>query len=43
MLHAYENPIRVFDMDEGFTMLVGGSRVGARCSKSALCRQQTAS
>jgi hypothetical protein len=29
MLHAYDNPIRVFEIDEGFTMLVGGSRAGA--------------
>lgn len=29
MLHAYDNPIRVFEVDEGFTMLVGGSRAGA--------------
>jgi len=29
MLHAYDNPIRVFEVDEGFTMLVGGGRAGA--------------
>jgi hypothetical protein len=23
MLHAYDNPIRVFDLDDGFTLLVG--------------------
>lgn len=25
MLHAYFNPIRVFDLDEGFTMLIGAN------------------
>lgn len=25
ILHAYADPIRVFELDEGFTMLVGGS------------------
>lgn len=24
-LHAYANPIRVFDLDEGFTMVIGAS------------------
>lgn len=28
MLHAYANPIRVFDLDDGLTMLVGGGVVG---------------
>jgi hypothetical protein len=23
MLHAYANPLRVFELDEGFTMLIG--------------------
>lgn len=26
MLHAYENPIRVFDLDDGFTMVIGANR-----------------
>lgn len=25
MLHAYANPIRVFDLDEGFTMIIGAN------------------
>ncbi len=24
MLHAYANPIRVFELDEGFTLMIGG-------------------
>jgi len=28
-LHAYANPIRVFELDEGLTMLVGGGVSGA--------------
>jgi hypothetical protein len=24
--HAYANPIRVFDLDEGFTMIIGANR-----------------
>lgn len=28
MLHAYDNPIRAFDIDEGFTLLVGPSQSG---------------
>lgn len=27
--HAYLNPVRVFDLDDGFTMLIGASRSGA--------------
>lgn len=26
MLHAYRNPIRLFELDEGFTMIIGASR-----------------
>lgn len=26
MLHAYANPIRVFDLDDGFTMVIGANR-----------------
>lgn len=26
MLHAYAHPLRVFELDEGFTMVVGASR-----------------
>ena len=26
MLHAYRNPVRVFELDEGFTLIVGPSR-----------------
>lgn len=26
MLHAYANPLRVFDLDEGFTMIIGANR-----------------
>lgn len=26
MFHAYANPIRVFDLDEGFTMIIGANR-----------------
>ncbi len=29
MLHAYANPIRVFDLDNGFTMLIGGDVAGS--------------
>ena len=29
MLHAYGHPIRAFELDEGMTMLVGGSASGA--------------
>jgi hypothetical protein len=29
MLHAYANPIRVFELDESLTMLVGGGVTGA--------------
>lgn len=25
MLHAYDHPIRVFELDDGFTMLVGAN------------------
>jgi len=25
ILHAYANPIRVFDLDEGFTMVIGAN------------------
>jgi len=26
ILHAYANPIRVFDLDEGFTMVIGANQ-----------------
>ena len=26
MLHAYRNPIRLFELEEGFTMIIGASR-----------------
>lgn len=26
MLHAYANPARVFELDEGFTMLIGANQ-----------------
>ena len=26
MLHAYRNPIRVFELDEGFTMVIGANQ-----------------
>jgi hypothetical protein len=26
ILHAYAHPIRVFDLDEGFTMVIGANR-----------------
>lgn len=26
MLHAYRNPIRLFELDESFTMIIGASR-----------------
>ena len=26
MLHAYDNPIRVFELDDGFTLIIGPSR-----------------
>ena len=26
MLHAYDHPIRVFDLDEGFTLIIGSAR-----------------
>ncbi len=25
MLHAYANPVRVFELDDGFTMLIGAN------------------
>lgn len=25
MLHAYAHPVRLFEMDEGFTMVIGAS------------------
>ncbi len=28
MLHAYSNPIRVFELDEGLTMLIGSGVSG---------------
>ena len=28
MLHALDHPIRVFDLDDGFTMVVGADRTG---------------
>lgn len=28
MIHAYRNPIRAFELDEGLTMLVGPDRAG---------------
>jgi hypothetical protein len=29
MLHAYRNPIRAFELDEGLTMIIGGDATGA--------------
>lgn len=26
MLHAYNNPIRMYDLDEGFTLIIGPSQ-----------------
>jgi hypothetical protein len=26
MLHAYANPLRVFELDEGFTMVIGANQ-----------------
>lgn len=26
MLHAYANPIRIFELDEAFTMIIGANR-----------------
>lgn len=26
MLHAYAHPLRVFDLDDGFTMIIGANR-----------------
>lgn len=26
MFHAYANPLRVFELDEGFTMVIGANR-----------------
>jgi len=26
MLHAYDHPIRVYDLDEGFTLIIGAAR-----------------
>ena len=26
MLHAYDHPIRVFELDDGFTMVIGANR-----------------
>ena len=26
MLHAYAHPLRVFELDEGFTMIIGANR-----------------
>ncbi|MGI8753525.1 MAG: hypothetical protein ACR2MN_14670 [Acidimicrobiales bacterium] len=28
IIHAFNNPIRVEEMDEGFTMLIGSDRAG---------------
>lgn len=28
LIHAFSNPMRAFDLGEGFTMLVGGDRSG---------------
>ncbi|MGA2929587.1 MAG: hypothetical protein ABSG43_27075 [Solirubrobacteraceae bacterium] len=28
-MHAYSNPIRVFEFDDGFAMLIGGGTNGA--------------
>jgi len=32
MLHAYAHPIRVFELDEGFTMVIGANRTTRRSS-----------
>lgn len=29
VLHAYDHPIRVFDLDDGFTILIGATAAGA--------------
>lgn len=28
-MHAYQNPIRVYELEEGFTMLIGGDVTAA--------------
>jgi hypothetical protein len=28
ILHAFRNPVRVFSLDEGFTMVIGAGRTG---------------
>lgn len=28
IVHAYDHPVRVFDLDDGFTMLIGGNPAG---------------
>jgi hypothetical protein len=35
ILHAYANPIRVFDLDEGFTMVIGGLTSRPSSTRSA--------
>jgi hypothetical protein len=30
ILHAYAHPIRVFDLDEGFTMVIGANRTAIK-------------
>jgi hypothetical protein len=32
MLHAYRNPIRLFELDEDFTMIIGADQA-AMCSR----------
>jgi hypothetical protein len=31
ILHAYRNPIRIYELDEGFTMIIGTNRTAIVC------------
>jgi hypothetical protein len=44
ILHAYANPIRVFDLDEGFTMVIGANLAAiTRSVSSTVSRQRSSS
>lgn len=36
ILHAYRNPIRVWDLGEGFTMMIGPNSAGPFCEVGAI-------
>jgi len=45
ILHAYANPIRVFDLDEGFTMVIGANLApsSTRLAWSTVSRHRSSS